>query len=58
MVRVGEYFQRQGVRAAPRKLAADLWAKYDQRFTPLVDPKMLGEDDDAERDIWESLKNS
>lgn len=58
VVRVGEYFQRQGVRAAPRKLAADLWAKYDQRFTPLVDPKMLGEDDDAERDIWESLKNS
>lgn len=55
--RVGEYFQRQGVRSNPRKLAEDLWAKHDQRFVPLVDPKILEEVNDNEREIWESLKN-
>lgn len=60
VVRVSEYFQRQRIRTTnPRKLAADLWTKYNERFFPLVDPKALGEeDDDTERAIWESLKNS
>lgn len=58
VLRVCEYFQRHGVRTDPRKLAADLWAKHDQRMVPLVDPKALGEDNDDERDIWESLKNT
>jgi RIO kinase 1 len=57
VVRIGEYFQRQGVRSNPRKLAEDLWAKHHQRFTPLVDPKALEEADENEREIWESLKN-
>ncbi len=57
VVRIGEYFQRQGVRSNPRKLAEDLWAKHHQRFTPLVDPKVLGEAKDDDREIWESLKN-
>lgn len=56
--RVCEYFQRQGVKNNPRKLAADLWEKHQFRFVPLVDPKILGEDGDGDRDIWESLKNT
>lgn len=58
VLRVCEYFQRQGVRSTPRKLAADLWARHNYRFVPLIDPKALGQDDDTEREIWESLKNS
>jgi RIO kinase 1 len=58
IVRVCEYFQRQGVQSSPRKLAADLWQNYQDRFVPLIDPKALEEDDDSERDIWESLKNA
>jgi RIO kinase 1 len=56
--RVCEYFQRQGVKNNPRKLSADLWTKHQYAFTPPVDPKILGEDNDDEREIWESLKNS
>lgn len=58
VVRVCEYFQRQGVRCEPRKLAADFWSRHHQRFVPLVDPKALGEDSDEEREIWEELKNT
>ena len=57
VVRVGEYFQRQGVKSNPRRLAESLWAKYNQRFVPLVDPKTLEEVNETDRDIWESLKN-
>lgn len=55
--RVCEYFRRQRVSCDPRRLAADLWAKHNHRFVPLVDHKALSEDSDDERDIWESLKN-
>lgn len=58
VVRVCEYFQHQGVRSNPRQLAAEMWRRSDQPIVPLVDPKALGEDNDSERDIWESLKNT
>lgn len=58
VVRVSEYFQRQGVRSNPRKLAESLWTKYNQRFIPLLDPKALDEAEDIDREIWESLKNT
>jgi RIO kinase 1 len=58
VLRVCEYFQRQGVKNNPRKLSADLWQKHQFRFVSLVDPKMIGEDREDERDIWESLKNT
>ncbi len=58
VIRVCEYFQRQGVRSNPRQLAAGLWKRYNELFVPLVDPKAIGEDSDDERDIWESLKNA
>ena len=58
VVRVCEYFQSQGVRSSPRKLAADLWQKYNLSFVPQLDPKTLSEDNDTERDLWEGLKNA
>jgi len=58
VVRVCEYFQRQGVRSNPRQLAAETWERHAQRFVPLVDPKALDEDREDERDIWEALKNT
>jgi RIO kinase 1 len=58
VVRVCEYFQRQGVRSQPRKLAADLWERHNHPFIAMVDPKSLDEDRDDERGIWESLKNA
>lgn len=58
VLRVCEYFQRQGVNSQPRKLAAELWQKHQHVFIPLIDPKAIPEDRDDERDIWEGLKNS
>jgi RIO kinase 1 len=57
VVRICEYFQRQGVRSNPRQIAAEMWKNHHHLFVPNVDPKMLGEDQEDERDIWESLKN-
>lgn len=57
VARICEYFQRQGVRTNPHKLASDMWARHQQPFLPWVDPKIIA-DDDGERDIWESLKNT
>jgi len=56
VVRVCEYFQEQGVHSNGRRLAAGLWEKHNHRLVPLVDPKILGEEDD--RSLWESLKNA
>jgi RIO kinase 1 len=58
VVRVCEYFQRKGIRSNPGQLAAEMWQRYDHVFVPQVDPKALAEDDDTERDVWESLKNA
>ena len=59
VVRVCEYFHRQGVRSNARALAASLWEKYNHHQVPQVDPKALGEEEqDNERSIWESLKNA
>ncbi len=58
VTRVCEYFRRQGVRSNPRKLAVDLWQRHHQSFALPFDPKILGEDRDDERDLWESLKNA
>ncbi len=58
VVRVCEYFRRQGVHSNPRQLAAEMWQRHNQPFIPQIDPKIIGEDNESERDIWESLKNT
>ena len=57
VVRVCEYFQRRGVRTNGPKLAAEMWESHHLRKVPLIDPKMLGEEQEDERGVWESLKN-
>lgn len=62
VVRICEYFQRQGVklgeRVTPHKLSADLWMRYNYDFVPQINPKAISEDEDDDRDLWESLKNA
>ena len=58
VVRVCEYFNQQGVRSNPYKLAGDLWQKHNHHFTPQIDHKMLQEDLDDERGLWDSLRNA
>lgn len=41
VVRVCEYFSRQGVRADGKQLAAEMWKAHAHRITPLVDPQFL-----------------
>lgn len=56
--RICEYFNRQGVRSNPRQIASTLWNRYHQPISPAINPKLLDEDREDERDIWESLKNN
>ena len=58
VVRVCDYFAHQGVPSQPRKLALNLWEKYHHHLTPLVNPKMLDEESEDDRSVWESLKNA
>jgi len=58
VVRVCEYFARQGVRSNPYKLASDLWQRHHHSFTPQINHKILQEDRDDERGLWESLRNA
>lgn len=58
VVRVCEYFTRQGVRSNPYQLASDMWQRHHHSFTPLIDHKVLQEDSDDERDLWNSLRNA
>ena len=53
VTRICEYFAKQGLRADPRKIAADLWAKYGQRRSPTIDPALLNADDERDRALWQ-----
>ncbi len=57
VMRVCEYFNKFGIRENGHKLASQLWEKQNRPEMPLIDPKILDEDRDDERDIWEILKN-
>ena len=52
LVRVCEYFARQGVRSRPRNLAADLWTAHGHRMAAEVHPANLDADDEADRAYW------
>lgn len=51
--RVCEYFERQGVRSDPRRLALDLWRKHGYSPTPEIHPALLDGDDDRDRALWQ-----
>jgi RIO kinase 1 len=58
VTRVCEYFSRQGLRLNPRKLAADLWTANHYRLTPEVHPRLLDDEDEADRAYWQSVSEA
>jgi RIO kinase 1 len=52
IVRVCEYFARQGLPSDPARLAADLWKANGFRLRPEVHPAWLDADDPADRQFW------
>jgi len=45
ITRLCEYFQGQGLKCEPGKLAEDLWLKHGYKIRLMVDPRMLSSDD-------------
>ncbi len=56
VLRVSEYFARQGVAVRPRQLAAELWTSCGYRLGPDVHPGLLDEEDQADRAYWQQLQ--
>jgi RIO kinase 1 len=50
--RVCEYFNRQGLRTDPTRLAADLWQSHGYRPVPEIHPSLLDADDEHDRMLW------
>jgi RIO kinase 1 len=55
LVRVSEYFARQGVPVQPRRLAAELWTSYGHSLVPDVHPALLDDQDEQDMAYWRSL---
>ena len=58
MIRICEYFAKQGVPSDPPKLAAGLWARHGQRRGPEIDPALLDADDERDRALWQKQGRS
>ncbi len=58
LVRVCEYFYRQGAQVEPHRLAADLWTSHGHRLAPDVHPALLDDQDDADRNYWRKLQEA
>lgn len=54
VVRICEYFARQGVKSEGRKLARNLWKDHHLRIVPDVHPAMLNYEDEADLSYWQS----
>lgn len=52
VVRVCEYFARQGVQSEPKKLASDLWSARQHHKIPDVHPLLLDADNEQDRRYW------
>jgi RIO kinase 1 len=57
VIRVCEYFSRQGVRSNPPRLAAEMWTRFKYRMVPDVHPRLLDEQSEADRAYWRSLSD-
>lgn len=53
IIRVCEYFARQGVKSRPRKIAAQMWRATNRRIDPEIHPAHLNEEDAKDRAYWE-----
>lgn len=56
VIRVCEYFQRQGVRTNPHLLAENLWREAGRRVRPDLDPRLLDPEDVGDRALWEKFQ--
>jgi RIO kinase 1 len=56
VLRVCEYFARQAVVVRPHQLAADLWTSCGYRLSPEVHPRLLDEEDQADRAYWQQIQ--
>lgn len=54
--RICEYFQAQGVKVNPNRIAEALWRKYDHRSDPVADPKYLDPWDEDDLSYWEQYR--
>lgn len=57
VTRICEYFSKQGVRANPYKLAADLWTENGHKLRQEVDIRLLDADDPRDRALWQKEKS-
>jgi len=55
VLQVCDYFARQGVAVRPRQLAAELWTSFGYRLNPDVHPRLLDEEDQADRAYWQRI---
>jgi RIO kinase 1 len=56
VIRVCEYFSKQGISANPRKIARELWSKCGYPIRPEVHPRLLDADDERDRALWRKQK--
>jgi RIO kinase 1 len=53
VTRICQYFNSQGVRSNPRKLASELWTSHGHRIVKEVDPRDLDAENQEDRHLWE-----
>jgi RIO kinase 1 len=56
VTRVCEYFARQGLRTNSHQLATDLWHKHGHRLSPEVHPRLLDDQSEQDRQLWQRLQ--
>lgn len=54
VIRICEYFTRQGVTSSPHRLAADLWTSHRYKLDPEIHPSLLDEQDERDVAYWKS----
>lgn len=58
IARICEYFTRQGVVCAPRRIAAELWTSTGRKLKPEVHPRLLDDSDEADMAYWRSQQEA
>ncbi len=53
VIRVCEYFARQGVELEPRRLASQMWKAHHLRQIPDVHPALLDAESEIDQDYWQ-----
>lgn len=57
LLRVSEYFVRQGVEVDYKNLARKLWRDQNYRISPEIHPSMLDEENNKDREYWNRMKD-